>query len=809
MVRRKRDVAIIVLRCALFGCCAVMHQAAFGAGIATLSIPAGGYVLVAQADTPVDPQAIAQETKSADAPVMPQAELREIKSTARPSKSKQRRRKPKMAGVPAGSQAVALESKVPELQVAVKGTQAPELQPVAMEAQTPEAQVAAQEAKIPEAQVAAKEAKTPEAQVATQEAEEIDALDKPLAEKQETIKAKIAAKPGEEVQKLKVADVSKKKYGMAPIRWGVLLTETLGKNRIKQTFHGVKGSNVGTGGTSNVGFVNTQTVDVNAKTYILQPYIAQVGGKLGLVNSRGALNDIDGRVKGVSGSGNLSVFPQSRFPFGMSAGTANGRNDSGSYESNSKTDFLSLKQSYRPLGSHSTYSAGYNLNKNTSDFKYMSGADLVNAREISKISFWDGSYSTFGKEHRNTVQAKIDEKQINTRFNTASTSNHLRVTDIYMPDDSLLTLNSNANLDLFSENTGISSRYLLANTNYSWQPEAEEIPLFVDGVVHFFDQYRAQGSSGDRTQSVGASVNARYFYSKNLTGYASGDLSSESSGGTRRFNTRQNGSVLYVSDVTRVGESSSYAWNGSTGATNVTGASPNSSVFGTAGHGLMVPYPFGIFGKEMLASSRIGQTLSTDISRIQGHATTLDNVGSVSVGSGLSGSKGELLGGYGRLQGGVSTGLTYSIIDRRVYGRLPSHSRISSLSFALRETSQTAYTRPGFSAEVALEASQGTGGGGLRLVGRSSASYFKSNVFGVRGLNYSGSAAIDKRSDTNVAEDLNANNPRFPWMIEQRLRYRIGQNELQFKADISDKYGIKTSSLWMVFKAWRTIGGAN
>lgn len=806
MVRRKRDVAIIVLRCAIFGCCAAMQQAAFGAGMATLSIPAGGYVLVAQADTPVDPQAIAQETKNADAPVMPQAELREIKSTARPSKSKQRRRKPKMAGVPAGSQAVALETKVPEAQVAVKGTQAPEPQPVAVEAKTPAAQVAAQEAKTPDAQVAVKKTETPDAQIAAQEAEEIDALDKPLAEKQEAIKAKIAAKPGEGEQKLKVADISKKKYGMAPIRWGVLLSETLGKNRIKQTFHGAKGSSVG---TTSTGFVNTQTVDVKARTYILQPYIAQLGGTLGLVHSRGAYNDIDGRTNSVSGTGNLSVFPQSRFPFGMAAGTTNGRNDSGSYESNSKTDFLNLKQSYRPLGSNSTYSAGYNLNKNTSDFKYLSGGDLVTAREISKISFWDGSYSTFGKEHRYTVQAKLDEKQVNTRFNTASTSNHLRVSDIYLPDNSLLTLNSNANLDYFSDSTGINSRYLLASTNYSWQPEAEEIPLFVDGVVHFFDQYSAQGSSGSRTQSAGANVNARYFYSKNWTGYASGDVISESSGGARSFNTRQNGSVLYLSDVTRVGESSSYSWNGSAGATNITGASPNSSVYGTAAHGLMVPYPFGIFGKEMLASSRIGQALSTDISRIQGHTTTLDNLGSVSVGSGLSGSKGELLGGYGKLQGGVSTGLTYSITDRRVYGRLPSHSRISSMSFVLRETSQTAYTRPGFSTEVALEASQGTGGGGLRLVGRSSASYFKSNVFGVRGLNYSGTAAIDKRSDSNVAEELNANNPRFPWMIEQLLRYRIGQNELRVKAEISDKYGIKTSSLWMVFKAWRTIGGGN
>ena len=785
MVRRKRDVALIVLRCALFGCCASLQQAASGAGMATLSIPAGGYVLVAQADTPVDPQALAQETRNADVPTMPQAELREIKSTARPSKSKQRRRKPKMAGVPAGSQAVALETKVPESQVAVKGTPAPEPHPVAVEA------------------------KTPAAQVAAKEAEEIDALDKPLAEKQEAIKAKIAAKPGEEEQKLKVADVSKKKYGMAPIRWGVLLTETLGKNRIKQTFHGVKGSNVGTGGTSSVGFVNTQTVDVNAKTYILQPYIAQVGGKLGLVNSRGALNDIDGRVKGASGSGDLSVFPQSRFPFSMAAGVKNGRNDSDSTENNSKTTFLNLRQRYKPLGSRSTYIGGYNLLNDTTDSQYLSVAGWTKTREVSNRSFWDGGYSTHGSEHRVSVDAVINEKQVDSRYNVTKKSNHIRVVDSYLPEDSLLSLNSYANLDLYSDNLGLSSRYLLANSNYAWQPEAEEIPLFVDGIAYLFDQYSAVFGSGTRTQSMGASVNAKYLYSNNLTGQASGGVDTEYSGGIRRFNTRQNGTVYYFSDITRVGKSSSYSWKGTAGASNVTGTSPNSSVFGGVGHGLSVPYPFDMLGKEMSATTGFGQSLNTDVSRIQGHTTTLENMGSVSVGSGLYGAKNELLGGYGKLQGGVSTSLAYTITDSRVFGRHPSHRRMSTLSFFLRETSQTAYTRPGFSAEVALEASQGTGNRGLRLVGKSSASYFKSNVFGVRGLNYVISATIDKRSDSNVAEDLNANNPRLPWLVEQRLRYRIGQNELQIKADVSDKYGVKNSSLWMVFKAWRTIGSVN
>ncbi len=803
MVRRKRDAVIIVLRCVIFGCCASAQHVAFGTGMVAPTKPSGGYVLVAQADTAVEPQAIVQETKNADATARPQAEMREIKSAARLSKSKQRRRKPKMAGVPAGSQVVALEAKAPELQVAVKGAQAPEPQVVALEAKIPETQLAAQEAKAPEA-------KAPEAKVAAQAPEEIDALEKLLAEKQDAVKANVAAKPREDEKKLQVADVGKKKYGMAPIDWGVRLTETLGKNKITETQHGVKGSNVGTRSTSNVGFVNTQTVDAGAKTYILQPYIAQLDGTLSLVKNRGAINDIAGQSTGVSGDSSLKLFPQSRFPFSMMVGVGKRHNESEFNDQNTKTNLLRLNQSYRPLGGFSQYRGGYKSTKDTTDLNSTNYLGVANTREVIKRTSWDGDYSTRSQEHRTSVGVLFNEKLFSSRYNTTKRTDHLTVSDAYLPSDSLLSVNSYANMDLFSESDGSTIRYLLANSNLSWQPEEEEIPLFVDGNVHLFGQYRSYKGSKSRTQSLGTDARAKYLFSKNLTGYASGGVDVVDNNGIRKLTTNESGSANYLSDVTRLAGDASYAWNARGGATNRTGSPPDSTIFGGVGHGLAVPYPFEMFGKKMQAVGRINQSLSNETGRIKGQKTTLDNAGSMSVGSALaSGSREALLGGDGKLQGGVSARAGISVSDRRVYGRQPSRSRASSLTFVLRETSQTAYTRPGLSVEVSLEATQGTENRGLRLIGGVNATYVKSNVFNVRGLSYVGSLAVDKRADTSVAEDLNANNPRLPWSLDQRLRYRIGQNELQFRANVSDKYGLKNSSLWLVFKAWRTIGNAN
>ena len=146
-----------------------------------------------------------QETKNADVPAEPQVVMREIKSATRLSSSKQRRRKPKMAGVPTG---------LPALAQGIK---------------EPVAQAVAQETKEPGAQA-----------VVVQEKEEAGTPEETLAATQETKKTLVYPEPKVEVAGVGVKKAGKK-YGMAPIRWGGSITETVGHESLKQTCHGVAG----------------------------------------------------------------------------------------------------------------------------------------------------------------------------------------------------------------------------------------------------------------------------------------------------------------------------------------------------------------------------------------------------------------------------------------------------------------------------------------------------------------------------------------------------------------------------------------
>ncbi len=790
MVQRKRGVAIIVLKCVIFGCCAIAQQTAFGTGMAIPPKSAiGGYVLLAQADTSSDPQTIIQETKNADAPAEPQAVMQEIKSATRLSSSKQRRRKPKMAGVPAVSQTVA------------------------------------QEAKEPVSQTVAQEAKEPESQSAAQEGEETDTLDKPLAVAQETKNAAAPAKPQAEAKAPNAGNVSKKRYGMAPIRWGISISETAGLERHSQTSHPANGPSIS---SESGGLVNTQTAEIQARTYVLQPYIAQLGGNIGVVSSKNHnINKVSGasgnRNNQLFGGGSLSLFPQSRFPFAMSFDVKDDSNSTDIQKQDTVTKRLNLDQTYRPMGSRSEYAGGYSRDtqvtsfnnfNNFSNFSILGGSS---PNDTLTHSYWKGSYATTTPEHRINMMTKFNEKTTSLAQHAFIRADNFTVWDKYLPADSLLSLDSNVSINSTADPNS-RARFLQVNTNANWQPESEDIPLFLDGGLRFFNMSNTTQGSATSSRSLGGNANARYIFSDNLTGVATGSVTRINSSGRQDLITTQRGNLTYTSHAIKVWENSSYSWNANGGASNQTGGAssqvvgisrqtaggPDSSVFGGVGHGLSIPYTFNMFDKKFRMNSRINQSLGTNISRVDGRSYTIVNGGSVSLGSLLASTRpeNEPLGGYGTTEGAINSTAVLSVNDRRVIGgKNPTQSRVYSLMLNLLGTSKTVYRG------IEIEANMGTthSAAGTELAGTGKATYRKSRVLDVRGLDYMGSLQLSTRSNSRVV-DVNAQNPRFPWELDQRLRYKVGQNEMLLRGKIGDQYGVKNASLWLLFRAWRVIG---
>ena len=843
MARRKRDAAIIFLKCTIIGFCASNQQAAFSTEMMTFSMPGsgifgetvggnvgfqllgrqlpesdhasplpktfmqpdlvtpasqavGGYVLLAQetknADAPVEPQAVVQETKSADVPAEPQAVMREIKSTTRLSGSKQRRRKPKMAGVPVGTQAVAQGTEESGSQAVVQGTEEPGSQAVVQGAEESGSQAIAQKTEEPESMAVA------------QETEKVDGLYSPMKKE----------------ERLKIAEVSKRKYGMAPIRWGVKLSETVSLERHLTTTHLV---NSVPSSSQSRGLVHTQTAEVHADTFILKQYLAQVKGTAGVVSSKSTNGDgfssITGRTNQLYGEGILRLFPKSRFPFTMSLGATDTRDSAGLVTNKGGDKHLSMDQRYTPLSkarSIDLYHINYQLNtvNSTNPLGY-----------VTHQSAWRGDYRRKSTEHDILTDATYNDKLTSSNNDVNRGVSNLTVSDKYLPVNSLLSLYSFANLYSVTDNSvgnSTSSRYLQAYTNATWQPESEDLPLFVDGSVRLFRSTNTSWSVANSTQSLSGSAGASYVFSSHLTGRVDTGVTIASSNKPIANNAIQGGTVTtqratlnYSGDAIKFWNNSAYSWHASSGAANQTGSAADRSIFGGVGQNLFVPYVFNMLNRKWRMGSRFDQSLDTTLSRVSGLRTTLSSNGIVGL-SPMSNlilpDKGELMGGYGKTSG-LGTAVNFRVHDVLTMGKQAGH--LSTYHLELTEKSSFSYARSGLDIDVsfgAIQSPQGSTtnlGGSLGLLGATGIKYTKSRVFGVLGLDYTASLNISKQTKqdlTHLTVDPNWNNPTFPWAFDQNLRYKIGRNEVLLRGLISDQFGVKSASLWLLFRAWRTIG---
>lgn len=830
---------------------------------------AGGYIseMKETTEVPTESPAVAQETKDANAPVEPQSVMREIKSATRLSSSKQRRRKPKMAGIPASSQMMAQETNEPESKIAEKetrrprmagipaGSQAvaqearkPEPQAVAQEARKPEPQAVAQEARKPESQAVAQETRKPGSQAVAQEDEETGAPDKLLTVPQETKKTAALSEPGAEVKEPNAASPKKKKYAMAPIRWGARLSQTVARGSTSTIRHNADSAVTSAipNSTSHTSYLlNTQTAEVKANTYIMQPYIASLGGDFGVVSNRigstvisgstGAMNstnDASTRSNQLFGRGDLSVYKQSRFPFTMSLSSTRDRSEGApimlpdrslvAASTTTVSNSLALNQNYRALHSPSSYSGGY--------LRETANSSLITHTHSS----WKGGYATQNKEHRINAATRFHDTYIDANKSngllTGTRTNDFTLTDAFLPAESLWSFNSFGNFNSITDNNGNGTRYLLASTNTSWQPEDENVPLFVNGGAFLFDQLQISPGIADKSRTLGATASATYTFSSVLSGSAYGDVTSENKGGKGSRIMNQRGTVTYAPGSVKLWKDSSYSWgaNGSifngfgSGAGAGTGTGIVSGDRGASGgvrQQLNVPYPLNIGGKKLLMSSGINQSLDASASRLTGRTMTLINSGRVSLGAPLASVNSKELGGYGKWSGGAGTSAALVLGDSHTFGRYPSRSRNISLSLNLNETGKTMFERSGLTVEAGVESVQavraGTSAGGLnnRLVGVGSATYAyrKFRVFNVRGLDYTGNAKVSRqtsyyRSNVSSGAAIVVQSPSFPWVINQGLYYRVGQNELSLTQSLEDQNGVKNASLWILFRAWRTMG---
>lgn len=746
--------------------------------------------------------AVVQEMKSVGAG--PQAAAQETKSVMREPSRKQRRRKPRMAGVPLGSPVAA--QTIP--QTADKTAAQAAVQAAAREA--PKSAASAKplageslEAEDDEADPFASSEQRP----AAQKAEESDpfAAPKPGA-------ATAGAQPVPATKPTPEAKPAKggKRYAMAPIRWAARVSETFGLLRESRTETGSSGATPFSLLTRKRTFTNTQAAELKLSSYVMQPYIALVNGGIGVLSSKentGTVTTSNGvsggkvrsgnRDNKLFGNGALSLFARSRFPFTASFAVSDSRagQELGGEQTTIKS--LNLQQNYRPVIGPSRYSLGYQLNT----------TEAQRAGNYSYSAF-NGSYSTrLGSEQDQPLYSSVRRTVSKSRQGGGLTTDILSAQHTYLPPDSLLSLKSYANFtrtgqeDDGQQGGGARGRFVQLSSVASWQPEDEDVPLFLTGTGRYFRAVTSAQGSESVTTNIGGNVSAFYDASTNLKYNADASVTRTISRTSSDLITIQSGNATYRSDNIKMGNKQSYFWTANGGATNQTGGQFtggtgfNPRVFSGVGHTLSGPLELSFLGKTSPRYS-IGQDVSINLPMSENAARITERVAMLRNSAGLS----SMIGGE-RMSGSVGATVT----DTKVYGGLNAgHTRTVAVNIG-GQGQQPIYEGYGAKVDAKVEATRAQDGR-MQTSGALAGTYAKYNIFGVRGLRYRGQLDITAKSaaSTNAASTT-AHKP-LAYALDQHLSYRIGQNEARLTAFLDDKNGVKHASLFLQLRAWRTIG---
>ncbi|MBI4936932.1 MAG: hypothetical protein HY846_01690 [Nitrosomonadales bacterium] len=770
------------------------QRIAFGAVMAAPARLAAGTgeqpMLIAAVAQAVAAGALVQETRSADAPAGPQAGGQETKSVARQPSSKQRRRKPKMAGVPPGSPVAAQEAAPPAVQAATQEIRKAETPAKAL---TGDASKVADEEPDPFA---------PSRPVAAQKAEEPDpfAASRPEAPPP-------AAKPAPETKPAKGG----KRYAMAPVRWAARVSETLGLLRERRTESSMYGQTPSSSLTSKRTFSNTQSAEIKASSYIMQPYIAMVGGGIGVLSSKENTNTTvttngmsGGDVRSANrdnklfGNGNLALFARSRFPFTASASSTDSRAGQELGGEDTTLQTLNLQQNYRPVIGPSRYALGYQLHKTEAQRSGNYSYSLLN-----------GTYSTrMGSKEDQPFNSSVRRAVSKSRQGDTLTTDILSAQHTYLPPDSLLSLKSYANFTRSEQGdqtlqSGSRGRFLQLSTVMGWQPEDEDMPLFLTGTARYYRAVTAAQGSEAATTNLSGNLSAFYDASTNLKYNADAGVTRSISRGTADLITTQSASATYRSDAIKLGNKSSYFWTANGGATNQTGGQStgggsgfNPRAFAGVGHNLNGPLDFSIFGKAVPRYS-LGQDVSANTPLSENAGRIAERTIALRNNAGLSSAIGN-----DRLSGSASATIT----DARVYGGVNAgRTRTVSVSIG-GQGQQPIYESYGAKVDGSVQTTRAPDGR-MQTSGALVGTYAKYNVFGVRNLRYKGQLDITAKSasSTNTASSGTTYKP-LSYRLDQHLSYRLGQNEARLTAFLDDKDGVKHASLFLQLRAWRTIG---
>ncbi|HJV25456.1 MAG TPA: hypothetical protein VJ673_07205 [Aromatoleum sp.] len=580
----------------------------------------------------------------------------------------------------------------------------------------------------------------------------------------------------------------KRRWGVAPIRWGGTISAGLRQAR----------SEGSSGAVSEV-----YEARLRANSYIWQPYIALVSGDFGLTTNRSrdtggdggaASNNLTGTS--INGTGSLNVFPQSRFPFTATLSLSDSRSQGSFADSNTQYRRLGLLQNYRPANGSWSASGGYDRSEIAGDF----GSDVVD-RVL-------GNYSSSFDKHAISANATFSR----SRTSDASTSDFFTSASHSYQYDEELSFSTTGSYVGQNFDTSINGHSATGNAKSmqifslaNWTPMDSKFRGTASLRYFQTEAATSGGTSDNRIFSGTAGLN--YQASRNLNLFGSVGANATNQGGTSLF---ESAGMTYSGDPLRFGEYD-YVWSTSLSASNSSSGTVNSrTVSESANHSLMRNWQISDYSS---LNASINQAVS--LSQATGLGTTASTSLTHSASLSYSANAGDNLNGY--LSGSLTdtrtlgdNATTFQMLNVQLTGqwRIDAYSGMESnltwqLSRQQADNSETIIITDEFGRPRALNTS--THNQNASISGN--LGYHHARFLGVRALRY----RLDFRANTAKDYSRRFGNPDAPREgdratldLDQHLNYRIGRLDTELQYRIAEIEGARNQLLF--FRVSRDFG---
>lgn len=575
-------------------------------------------------------------------------------------------------------------------------------------------------------------------------------------------------------------------WTIPPIRWG-------GSTTSNYNWNGSPGG--------NSTFSETQTLSLRASSYIYQPWYAQVSGDIGLLTgtskqSGGDSSTSAGRSTSMTYGGNLSLFPQSRFPFQAYIQTSDSRASANAQSEQNTSLRMGARQSYRPEVGRENYSGS-------------ADRSIVTTKTLrSVVDAFQGNFSTTVADHGLSANARYS-RNLGDIGGQGSNLFSLNAAHTWRADEELSVASSvtySNNQIRLQTGGGLSmnnNQVMQATSSATWIPD-EDLPLTIVGGGSFLHSNTTTETAKADLTNLNGHANASYRFSQNLTGLAGLTLTQSANSGTSQISSTQNASVSYLGNPLIFGDYS-YNWGTGGGITNqvISGGAANRSISGQANHSLLRNITFSDINALTLTA---GQSFSLSNNSSSGQNGVLTHTGGASWRLGL----GE------RTLGTLSATASDSLSTGSFSSHFRSLSTQGNLQTQLgRRSALTASVNVVYSQQLATPqapqsaspvAGETTGNGSSTLSGSGQVSYVHRSPFDIANLIYTATFQANA-SQTNlrlISGDPNALAWQTGNVLQQNVDYRLGRLIFRGTGSFATQNGKENASLF--FTMGRELG---